>query len=68
MVAKGFDGMYKEIGEIKNDIDKRFEGVEESIQAVRGDILSLGDRSVQRYEFEDLRTRFNRLEQKVKAK
>lgn len=62
MVAKGFDRVDKRIGAVEG----RLENVEEGLQSVRGSILDLGDRSVQRYEFEDLRTRFDGLEQKVK--
>ncbi len=76
MVANGFDRVDKEIGEVKERLGKveerlggvenRMENVEEGLHSVRGSILDLGDRSVQRYEFEDLRTRFDSLEQKVK--
>lgn len=78
MVAKGFDGVHKEIGEVKNrikkvdgrlgDVEGRLGNVEENLKATRQDVLNLGDRFVPRYEFDDFRIRFNRLEQKVKGK
>lgn len=76
MVAKGFDRIEKRfdtvegrLGKVEERLDgveERLENVEEGVQSVRGSILDLGDRTVQRYEFEDLRTRFDGLEQKVK--
>lgn len=73
MVANGFDRVDKkidkEISEVKErlgNVEERLGNVEEGLQSVRGSILDLGDRSVQRYEFEDLRTRFDSFEQKVK--
>lgn len=78
MVAKGFDGVHKEMGEVKNrlknvegrlgGVESRLGNVEENIKATRQDVLNVGDRFVPRYEFDDLRIRFNRLEQKVKGK
>lgn len=80
MVANGFERVDKkidkEIGEVKErlgkveerlvGVEERMGNVEEGLQSVRGSILDLGDRSVQRYEFEDLRTRLDGFEQKVK--
>lgn len=71
MVAKGFDGVHKEIGEVKNrlrNVESRLGNVEENLKATRQDVLNVGDRFVPRYEFDDFRIRFNRLEQKVKGK
>lgn len=64
MVAKGFDEVHKKFDVVNVEIGE----VKDSIQAVRGDILSLSDRSVKRYEFDELKTRFDRLEQKVEEK
>ena len=78
MVAKGFDGVHKEMGEVKSkiknvegrlgNIESRLGSVEENLKATRQDVLNVGDRFVPRYEFDDLRIRFNRLEQRVKGK
>ena len=57
MVAKGFDGVSKEIGEVKNrlgNVENRLGNVEENLKATRQDVLNLGDRFVSRYEFDDL--------------
>lgn len=64
MVAKWFDGVSKEIIEVKN----RLGNVEENLKATRQDILNLGDRFVPRNEFYDLATRVGLLEQKRKVK
>lgn len=69
MVARGFESVDKRLDSVEGrlgKVEERIGNVEEGLQSVRGSILDLGDRTVQRYEFEDLRTRFDSLEQKAK--
>lgn len=75
MVANGFDSVHKEIGEFKNDVDKRFNKVEkdiaevkENLNTTRMDVLGIGDRFISKHEFSQHLVRFSLLEQKVKAK
>ena len=75
MVAKGFDRVDakidKEIGEVKEKlgkVEKRLENVEESIATTNNNVLSLGDRTVPRFEFDKHLLRFSDLERRVKVK
>jgi len=81
MVAKGFDGVYKEIGEVKHemrerfdDVDKRFDKVEndiaevkENLASTRMDVLGIGDKFVSNHTFDKHLIRFSDLERKVKT-
>ena len=81
MVARGFSSKDKKFSDKFNRIDKRFdaaderfesieksiEGLEESIATTNNNVLSLGDRTVPRFEFESLMTRIVRLERKTKV-
>ena len=51
-----------------NGVEDRLEKVEHDVVATKLSVLNLGDRSIHRYEFAELRVRFNRLEQKVEGK
>lgn len=47
MVAKGFDGVYREISEVKKDIieiKNDVAEVKENLASTRRDVLSMGDR------------------------
>lgn len=82
MVAKGFDGMHKEMNERFDkvydrfdEVDKSFDKVEKEISEVREnlgntrmDILGIGDRFVSRHEFGEHLVRFGLLEKKVEEK
>ncbi|MBI5798359.1 MAG: hypothetical protein HZB10_00300 [Candidatus Yonathbacteria bacterium] len=71
MVAKGFDGVRKEIGELNvrlGSIEDGLSNVKDDTKAIRQDILNLGNRFVPRHEFYDLATRVSLLEQKKKVK
>ena len=71
MVSKGFDGVHKEMGEIKGrlgNVEDRLGNVEGNLVATRQDILNLGERFVMKYEFQDLASRVMSLEQKQKVK
>ncbi len=64
MVAKGFEGIDKEIGEVKDRLGK----VEDNLASTRRDVLALGDKFTVKYEFHDLANRVSLLEQKQKTK
>ena len=49
-------------------VEKEVAEVKENLSATRRDVLETGDRFVPRYEFHDLLVRFDKLEQRVKAK
>ena len=69
MVTKEeFNKFKKDVDRQFNDVDKKFKDVEGNLQSIRRDILQVGDRFISRQEFENLVTRFNNLENKVKAK
>lgn len=82
MVARGFESVHKEIGEFKNEVDKRFDYVDkrfnkvekdinevkDNLATTRMDVLGIGDRFVSKHEFSQHLVRFSLLEQKVKAK
>ncbi|MBI5798994.1 MAG: hypothetical protein HZB10_03610 [Candidatus Yonathbacteria bacterium] len=77
MVAKGFDGVYKEIGEVKKDIaevkedmvgvKKDIAEVKENMAGTRRDVLSMGDKFTLKYELHDLANRVVLLEKKRKV-
>lgn len=78
MVAKGFDGVYEEIREVKNDVKvikedmvnvkKDIAEVKENLASTRRDVLSMGDRFTMKFEFHELSSRVSALEQKQKVK
>lgn len=71
MVARGFESMHNEIGEVKNRLGKvedRLGKVEENLATTRMDVLGIGDRFVSKHEFHQHLIRFSLLEEKVKLK
>ncbi len=69
MVTKEeFNTFKKEVDSRFNGVDKKFKNVEENLQAIRRDMLKMSDQSISRHEFENLVTRFNALEIKVKGR
>lgn len=82
MVARGFDSVHKEIGEFRNEVDKRFDDVDkrfnkvekdiaevnENLATTRMDVLGVGDKFVSKNDFNQHLVRFSLLEQRVKAK
>ena len=71
MVAKGFNEvheMFSKVDKKFDKVDERFDGVESNLVKIRGDISSLGDKYVSRFEFEKLLVRFIHLEQKLLRK
>lgn len=82
MVAKGFESTGLEIkyvrDELRNTRDELRNTKEELkmeinelrdvVKATRRDVLDIGDRFVQRYEFNGLLTRVGKLEQRVEGK
>lgn len=71
MVAKGFAGVDKEIGEVKKDISdikKDISEVKENLSTTRSEMLAMGDRFTLKYELHDLANRVMALEQKRKVR
>mgnify|MGYP006958839104 CR=1 FL=1 len=67
MVAKRFDTI-EESMITKDESSKSFAEVEKSLNKIRMDMLDIGDKFVSNYRFEELVSRFNILEAKVKGK
>ena len=67
MVARGFSHMEEKMA-TKDEMNQRFEKVDESLQKIRHDIIGQGDRFVSNHQFERHVARFNTLETKVKTK
>jgi len=78
MVANGFDRVESSLEKVEDrlgnvesrlgEVEKDIIEVKENLAGTRRDVLEIGDRFVQRYEFHDLLVRFDRLEQKVAGK
>ena len=78
MVGKGFSEVHEKFSKIDerfdkvderfDKVDKRFTTIEDSLVKIRGDITSLGDRYVSRFEFDKLLMRFMKFEEKVMDK
>lgn len=69
MVAKGFDGIDKNIKGLKKDMEevkKEIGELKESNKDIRKDILNLGDRFVSYHMFDQLASRVGVLEKKQK--
>ncbi len=64
VVEKRLEVVEKRLG----SVEERLGSVEENLKSTRRDLLNLGDRFVPRYEFDDFKIRFNRLEKKIKEK
>ena len=64
MVAKGFDGIEKDIGELKKDMGE----VKGNVKNIRKDVLNLGDRFPSQFSFDQLSNRVYNLEKKVISK
>ena len=62
MVAKGFEGVGKDISELKKDVTELKEGNKN----IRKDILNLGDRFPSQFAFDQLSKRVYKLEEKIK--
>ncbi len=68
MVAKGFSevhDLFSKTDEKVSKIDERLASLEDGQVKIRGDISSLGDRYVSKFDFDRLLMRFLKLEEKV---
>ena len=78
MVAKGFDGIEKDIGELKKDIGevkndvgelkKDMGEVKGNVKNIRKDVLNLGDRFPSQFSFDQLSNRVYNLDKKIISK
>ncbi len=71
MVGKGFSEVHEKFDKIDEkfkQIDDRFDVVDASLVKIRGDISSLGDRYISRFEFDKLLMRFLKLEERLHPK
>ncbi len=70
MVARGFERVEEKIEDCatKEEMSRGFVEVEKTLNKVRLDILEVGDRFVSKHQFEELVSRFNILEAKVKTR
>lgn len=74
MVAKGFSALEDKISGVedkmatKDEMDRKFAEVEKTLNKIRMDMLDMGDRFVSNHRFDELVSRFNILEAKVKGK
>ena len=68
MVANGFERQDIKIEELKDDFKGFKKETAENFVRVRADILNLNDKFVSIHRFEELVSRFNTLEAKVKGK
>ena len=69
MVARGFSGIDKRFDVVEKDISELKKGVgelKENNKDIRRDILNLGDRFVSYHAFDQLASRVNNLERKIK--
>lgn len=71
MVARGFEGVGKDIKELKKDVGELKKNVgelKEGNKNIRKDILNLGDRFPSQFAFNELSSRVYTLEKIVKEK
>jgi len=78
MVARGFESVHNEIGEVKKrlgnvekeigEVKVKLTKVEENLNTTRMDVLGIGDKFVSKHDFNQHLVRFDLLEQKVKAR